>query len=79
MTLAKRLVAELDASLIADLGGLSELADATGRDKTAINNRARRTDFPSPVRRLACGPIYSVTAVREHFNGANGTESADGG
>lgn len=65
MTLAARLLADLDS----DLAGLAEVADATGRGKTELSNRARRGDFPAPVVRLACGPVYSRSDVERYFAG----------
>lgn len=73
MTLAMRLVDALDG----DLAGLAEVAEAAGRGKTEVSNRARNAGFPSPVVRLACGPVYSRTEVLSHLNGVNGGESDD--
>lgn len=64
-----RAVSALLEELDGDLVGLSELVELTGRGKTEISNRSRRPDFPAPVKRLACGPIYSARAVLEYFDG----------
>lgn len=68
VTLAGRLLAELDDDLV----GLAEAADAVGRGKTEVSNRSRRGDFPSPVVRLACGPVYSRRDVLQYFASNDG-------
>lgn len=57
--------AERDHALIAaDMVGLAEIAIRAGVTNPAVANWAKRKqDFPSPVRELICGPVYSWAAV----------------
>lgn len=71
---ARKLLELLDA----DLAGLSEICDDAGKGKTEVSNRARRADFPAPVARLACGPVYSRSTVRAYWDGPDvGSDVSD--
>lgn len=47
-----------------DLVGMTEIAERTDKSLQAVSNLAtRRPDFPSPVIRLAVGPIFLWSEV----------------
>lgn len=51
-----------------DLAGVAEVATALGVSRTQVqtwDSRRARNGFPEPVARLACGPIYALSAVLE--------------
>lgn len=48
-----------------DLVGINEIAQMAGRSRQAVANwRARNTDFPEPVVRLASGPVFRRSHIR---------------
>jgi predicted DNA-binding transcriptional regulator AlpA len=47
----------------AHLLGFHELAVTIGISKQCTRKRVAKPDFPQPVARLACGPIWSATDV----------------
>jgi hypothetical protein len=45
------------------LGGVSEVADQLGISKSALADRRRNFDFPEPIARLDCGPIWNLDDI----------------
>lgn len=50
---------------IADLIGLSEIADLYGVDTNTANGWRRRKDFPKPIHQLRMGPMWDKEQVLE--------------
>lgn len=48
-----------------NLVGIGEIAELTGSSTQAVANwQQRHSDFPVPIRRLKCGPIFDWKEVQ---------------
>jgi hypothetical protein len=47
--------------------GFHELADRLGMSKQNTRKHVARPEFPQPVARLACGPIWDEDAVARYL------------
>jgi hypothetical protein len=56
-----------------DLVGVNEIAGALGVTRRTVANWAKSPGFPRPIRSLAMGPLYSLSAVIA-WRGATSTE-----
>jgi hypothetical protein len=50
------------------LGGVAEVAKLLAITKSALADRRRHYDFPEPIARLQCGPIWHLDEIQAYAN-----------